>query len=162
MKIVIAAPPRIVVDPATRLNRRETRVITWSQGDPGPAAKISYEFSIAGVYAARTSILPSPIVLPGNGTFTAARCFARAFDPCLAPTVWDVTKGGTFASEAGATDLEIANALWATITFPAGAGEAVWQFFPDGSFSDRQIVRIWQSATPDNNQDRTAVLFAGD
>ena len=137
------------------------KVVRSGSGPAGRDAKNGFIIIASGVFGARAAILPAPIILAGSVAFTALASHARSFNPCGAQTVWDLTLDGTFASETQATDLEIAAAHFATITFPAGPGAAVIAYLTGGLGVDGQALRLWQSATPDASQNNTSITLAG-
>lgn len=162
MDIVIEPPPHIVVDPGQDfIDRGKQIVITWDRGEPGSDAQVFFTIQVAGVYSARAALMAAPLPMKGSGRLTAAASSGQSFVKPLADTTWDITLDGTFANEAVATDPEIAEALYAQVTIAAADGLATWVYFGGGLFTDGQVLRIWQSATPDGQQDRTALIFAG-
>lgn len=154
---------RIVVSSTTVLGQRVRPVISGLQGEPGAPAKVGFSVQVSGIIPALNPILTAPLILAGNGIFDPAVCYGQSFAPCTSPITWSVTLDGTFVSENVASPSEIAAALLATIAFPAGPGDAVWDFPAGGAFSDGQVLRIWQSASgPDATQNLTSLTFAGD
>lgn len=138
------------------------RVIRSPSGPAGKDAKVVVGFEVNGPFTARQWIMG--LIMSGSGVFTAAASHARAFVPCQAQNIWSVTKNGTFAQPGVvATPAEIAAALFATITFPAGLGNAVWAYAggTPGAFVDGDILDFWESATPDPTQANTTVIPAG-
>jgi hypothetical protein len=141
--------------------RNPAVVVVGGTGSPGNDAGVSFGLAASGPYAAYAAILPAPITIVGHGKLTAAASRGRAWTPCTGSNVWTVTKNGIFANEKIATPSEIAAARFATVTFPAGAAPAVWNYPTGGDIADGDALRVWESATPDSTQANTSLTFAG-
>jgi len=133
------------------------RVVRGGLGPPGRSATAGFGVTVRGPFNANECIAFLPAM--GAATYTAGGSKAEADVACAAEHVWRVTKGGTFADHETATDLEIAAALFATITFPAGPGAAAWTFAGDGAVVEDDKLRIWEAAIPDATQRNTFVGF---
>lgn len=149
-----------IVAPGTGI--RVIRSASGPGGTAGKDAKVSVGFMASGPFTARQWIMG--LVMSGSGVLTNAASHARAFIACQNPNIWSVTKNGTFAQPGVvATPAEIAAALFATISFPSGAGDAVWSYVggTPGVFADDDRLEFWESATPDARQANTTVIPAG-
>jgi len=135
-----------------------SKVINSEMGPRGHSAKVSLGFTAHGPYSPRGLI--APIIVSGDGVLDENASKAEAFEPCAAPTVWYVTKNGTFVSPITATAQEITDNLFATITFPAGAGRAVFDYVTGGIVEDDDVLRVWGDAVPDATQGLTSVTLA--
>lgn len=135
------------------------RIVRLPSGPAGVPARQALAFMAPGPYAPRQLIVG--LIMDGDGEFDATFSRARALTPCAVGAVWSATLNGTFADPDEATGPEIAAALFATITFPAGAANAAWAYPAGGAFADGDILRVWEGATPDATQANTSVTFSG-
>lgn len=136
--------------------------VVMGQGGRGPDPLVWLPMFVASTTPFPALSLIVEVSLRGAGIWTGANSVLQANTYAAGATSWSATLNGTFASPGVATGPEIAAALFATLSVPAGApGLGTITFAGSGAYADRDKLRLWQNATPDATLNNVAITWAG-